>query len=135
MPAPAPPPAKEVIGSEKHATSAENQLSPILTLPPAPSNLPRTTTMMTWSLTTTLILAFLNLTIVLTLKMPLSLNVLLLLAVLQYQAAHQQLRHMNIAIKIKADDEDLCCANSGATRHMFPDYKTFVRYQISQMSQ
>eukprot|EP00956_Cyclotella_meneghiniana_P028511 scaffold66582_cov38-Cyclotella_meneghiniana.AAC.5 len=30
----------------------------------------------------------------------------------------------------KSQDETLCCADSGATRHMFPDYKTFVSYHL-----
>lgn len=40
--------------------------------------------------------------------------------------ARKQLRHMKVALK--AADEALCCADSGATRHMFPDYSTFVSY-------
>lgn len=33
-----------------------------------------------------------------------------------------------IKVAIKADDEATCCADSGATKHMFPDYDTFVSY-------
>eukprot|EP00956_Cyclotella_meneghiniana_P012317 scaffold17507_cov37-Cyclotella_meneghiniana.AAC.4 len=40
--------------------------------------------------------------------------------------AQDELKHMTLAAK--APDEAYCCADSGATRHMFPDYNTFVSY-------
>eukprot|EP00956_Cyclotella_meneghiniana_P012602 scaffold17913_cov36-Cyclotella_meneghiniana.AAC.1 len=33
-----------------------------------------------------------------------------------------------IKIAIKSQDEATCCADSGATKHMFPDYRTFLSY-------
>lgn len=40
--------------------------------------------------------------------------------------AKERLHKMKVAIR--ASDEAVCCADSGATRHMFPDYNTFVSY-------
>eukprot|EP00804_Cyclotella_cryptica_P021434 CCRYP_005776-RA/>CCRYP_005776-RA protein AED:0.13 eAED:0.00 QI:0/0/0/1/1/1/5/0/1584 len=40
--------------------------------------------------------------------------------------ARQQLGKIKLALR--HEDEALCCADSGATRHMFPDYNTFVSY-------
>eukprot|EP00956_Cyclotella_meneghiniana_P031975 scaffold85846_cov40-Cyclotella_meneghiniana.AAC.3 len=40
--------------------------------------------------------------------------------------ANKELKTMKIALK--SADEAVCCADSGATRHMFPDYKTFLSY-------
>lgn len=40
--------------------------------------------------------------------------------------ARGQLKDMPLADK--AHNKDVCCADSGATRHMFPDYKTFLGY-------
>eukprot|EP00956_Cyclotella_meneghiniana_P032302 scaffold88129_cov23-Cyclotella_meneghiniana.AAC.1 len=40
--------------------------------------------------------------------------------------AKDHLQH--IKMSQKSADEAYCCADSGATRHMFPDYKTFVSY-------
>eukprot|EP00804_Cyclotella_cryptica_P002397 CCRYP_004097-RA/>CCRYP_004097-RA protein AED:0.56 eAED:0.30 QI:0/-1/0/1/-1/1/1/0/629 len=40
--------------------------------------------------------------------------------------ARKQLRTIKLAIK--HEDEAICCADSGATRHMFPDYNTFISY-------
>ena len=31
-------------------------------------------------------------------------------------------------IALKQDDEAVCCADSGATNHMFSDYSTFISY-------
>eukprot|EP00956_Cyclotella_meneghiniana_P014786 scaffold22287_cov36-Cyclotella_meneghiniana.AAC.1 len=40
--------------------------------------------------------------------------------------ARRELRTMKIALK--TEDEAVCCADSGATKHMFPDYSTFLSY-------
>eukprot|EP00956_Cyclotella_meneghiniana_P017958 scaffold29652_cov22-Cyclotella_meneghiniana.AAC.1 len=40
--------------------------------------------------------------------------------------AREQLQHVQVSKK--STDETYCCADSGATRHMFPDYNTFVSY-------
>eukprot|EP00956_Cyclotella_meneghiniana_P023356 scaffold45380_cov85-Cyclotella_meneghiniana.AAC.5 len=40
--------------------------------------------------------------------------------------ARDQLKHMQVSKK--STDETYCCADSGATRHMFPDYNAFVSY-------
>ena len=37
-------------------------------------------------------------------------------------------RLQTIKVSVRAADEAVCCADSGATRHMFPDYTTFVSY-------
>jgi hypothetical protein len=40
--------------------------------------------------------------------------------------ASSHLHKMRIALK--QDDEAVCCADSGATNHMFSDYSTFISY-------
>eukprot|EP00956_Cyclotella_meneghiniana_P005594 scaffold7180_cov50-Cyclotella_meneghiniana.AAC.3 len=42
------------------------------------------------------------------------------------EIARRELRPMKIALK--SEDEAVCCADSGATKHMFPDYNTFISY-------
>ena len=39
----------------------------------------------------------------------------------------QEFTRMKIALR--SDDEVECCADSGATKHMFPDYNTFISYR------